>query len=280
MIRKCGIFIGWSLFLAGLVMTLCLVSVPRQKAEGPVTAVCFQTQNDADATLLYQDGAAVLIDTGEKADAQHIIEVLEKNGITELDCIVLSHPDVDHIGGAMEIAAKICVKKVVQPYYPKQDKEYLTVLNQWFLEQEIPIVYPTHTLRLTIGEMNLLVYPPLEKNYNQSNNYSLGLLVQHNNVKMMFAGDALRKRSEELLRINLPQVDMYKVAHHGRANSASERLFEVLVPRYAVVTADSADKSIVATAAKLETKMFYTASGDKIFVSDGNLLVPFIEDVN
>ena len=40
------------------------VSAPENQVTGPVTVVCMQTEDDADASLLYQDGAAVLIDTG------------------------------------------------------------------------------------------------------------------------------------------------------------------------------------------------------------------------
>ena len=52
------------------------VSAPENQVTGPVTVVCMQTEDDADASLLYQDGAAVLIDTGEETDADHILEVL------------------------------------------------------------------------------------------------------------------------------------------------------------------------------------------------------------
>ena len=159
------------------------------------------------------------------------------------------------------------------PYYPKENKR-LKKLNEWLDEQGIPVIYPTRTRRLQAGGMRLLVYPPMEKKYNDSNNYSLGVLVQHNDVNLMFAGDALRKRSEELLSIDWPEISLYKVAHHGRANSASEKLFRALQPRYAVVTARSADEIIQEVAGELGTTLYYTAEGDQVFVSDGIVLTP------
>lgn len=264
---------GWWLLIGGLVAVLWFVSVPGNQASGPVTVVCMQTEDDADAALLCQDGAAVLIDTGEETDADHILEVLEQYGVTKLDYLILSHPDADHIGGAMKILSKIQVERVVQPYYPKDNKR-LKKLNEWLDEQGIPVIYPMRTQRLQAGGMRLLVYPPLEKNYNKSNNYSLGVLVQHKEVNLMFAGDALRKRSEELLSIDWPEISLYKVAHHGRANSASEKLFRALHPHYAVVTAGSADEVIQEVAKELGTTLYYTAEGDQVFISDGIVLTP------
>lgn len=261
------------MLIFGLMAALWFVSVPERQTTGPMTVVCMQTENDADATLLCQDGAAILIDTGEETDADHIVAVLKQYGVTKLDYLILSHPDADHIGGAIKIMNGIQVERVVQPYYPKEN-ERLEKLNEWLDTQGIPVIYPTRTRRLQAGGMRLLVYPPLEKNYNDSNNYSLAALVQHKEVNLMFAGDALRKRSEELLYMDWPDISLYKVAHHGRANSASEKLFRALHPRFAVVTASSADEIIQEVAQELGTKLYYTAEGDQVFISDGTELMP------
>ena len=91
-------------------------------------------------------------------------------------------------------------------------------------------------------------------------------------MKQLFAGDALRKRSEELLLIDWPEVDLYKVPHHGRANSATGALFDALQPHYAVVTAKSADEAVLQAAQRNHTQLFYTADGDCTFISDGSTL--------
>lgn len=266
-------FFGWCVFLGALGAAVLAVSAPSRQAQGPVTAVCIQTQDDADATLLVQDGAAVLIDTGEDVDAPHILEVLAQYGVTKLDYLILSHPDADHIGGAVQVLSQIPADRVVQPYYTEED-ERLTALDAWLEEQGVSVLYPTHTQTLRAGGMRLLVYPPLEKHYRETNNYSLAVLVQHGKVNMMFPGDALRKRSEELLHTDWPAIDLYKVAHHGRANAATEALFEALRPNYAVVTATSADQAVLDAADRQGAQLYYTAQGDCMFVSDGSTLTP------
>lgn len=269
-VRKCGVVLGWIAFLGVLVLALRHTANPANAAGGPVTTVCIHTKNDADSILLVQDGAAILIDAGEETDAPHILEVLQQYGVEELDYFILTHGDKDHAGGAARILSQVPARRVIQPYY--EAGEQVQSLNAMLDEMGIPVIYPARTLRLQAGEMRFLVYPPLEGHYTDDNNYSLAVLVEHGQVKQLFTGDALRKRSEELLLIDWPEVDLYKVPHHGRANSATGALFDALRPRYAVVTAQSADEAVLQAAQRNHTQLFYTADGDCTFVSDGSTL--------
>ena len=264
-------FSGWIIFLGVLMAAAFSDGFGRRDAGGPVTVICMQTIEAADAILVQDKTGAILIDAGEGQDAAHILEVLLKRGVEKLDYMILSHPDQDHIGGAMDILEQIPVGRVIEPYYT-ENNERLTALNSWLEEQDIPVLYPTKTRRLKAGGISFVVYPPLEKHYNDTNNYSLSVLVQHERVNMLFTGDALRKRSEELLYTDWPAIALYKVPHHGRANSVSEKLFQALQPSFAVVTGSEADEIIKKASQEAGTKLLYTAGGDVFFVSDGNSL--------
>lgn len=268
--RKFGVFLGWCLFLGALAGVLYFFLEERNNGSGPVTTVCIHTQNDADSILIVQDDAAILIDAGEEADAAHILEVMRQYGVETLDYFILTHGDKDHVGGAAKVLAEIPAKTVIQPYYEAGSE--VQALNDALKQARVPVIYPTRTLRMRAGQIRFLVYPPLEKHYNDENNYSLAVLVQHGHVNELFAGDALRKRGEELLLIDWPVIDLYKVPHHGRANGSSEKLFDNLQPHFAVVTAKTADKAVVNAAQRNETQLFYTAQGDCVFISDAEQL--------
>lgn len=267
MVRKCGVVLGWVLFLGALAAALWYVSDRSDAGGGPVTTVCIQTRHDADSILLVQEGAAVLIDAGEESDAPHILEVLQQYGVETLDYFILTHGDKDHVGGAAQVLSQVPARRVIESYYDAG--QLVDELNTMLEQAGIPVVYPTRTLRLRAGQMRLLVYPPLEGHYSDDNNESLAILMQHGQVNQLFAGDALRKRSEELLLTDWPAVDLYKVPHHGRANSATEALFDALQPQFAVVTAGSADQAVLQAAQRSHTRLFYTSEGDCTFVSDG-----------
>lgn len=231
-----------------------------------------QTQDDADCIILNQGTDAVMIDTGEAQDSEHIIEILQEAGIEKLDVLILTHPDKDHIGGALSVLEVIPVEKVLSPYYDKEKEEWAAV-EAYCKDRGVRVFYPTHVWKVNTGYVNLLVYPPQEKHYREDNNYSLAVLAEHGDIKMFFGGDALRKRSEELLTMHLPEVALYKVAYHGRANRASGELFETLNPAYAVVTSDSADEGIFESAERSGSTLIFSREADVVLISDGKQLI-------
>lgn len=269
--NKIMMVLGFVVFFLLLLGSYVWLANEKETAKGPVKIITMQTKDDADCILLYQDGAAILIDTGEQQDAEHILEVLKQNNITKLDCMILSHSDKDHVGGALAVLQAIPVERVVESPYEEANERMLEI-NHYLETNGIPVLYPTRTWRLQAGGMQVLVYPPLEKHYNDSNNYSLAVLVQHEKVNLLFAGDALRKRSEELLLIDWPRIDLYKVPHHGRKNSMSREMFEVLQPQYGVVTAKSADEDVLKAASEMGTELFFSGEQECCFISDGEIL--------
>ncbi|MGL5259915.1 MAG: ComEC/Rec2 family competence protein [Lachnospiraceae bacterium] len=240
-------------------------------AKEDLRVVFIKTQNDADCTLLIQQNNAVLIDAGEEVDAEHILNVLKKEGVEKLDYIILTHNDKDHIGGVKYIVQNISTQMVVQSYIGRTTD--LSIDLESYLEsQKITVYKPTNVKKIYVSQMQIVVYPPLEKQYKDDNNTSLAVFVQHNKVKMFFAGDCLRKRSEELMKFNIKNVDLYHVAHHGRANRASDELFLSLAPKFAIVTAKQADEIIIESAEICNSKILYTLDQEYQFISDGSML--------
>ena len=270
--NKIMVLAGWIIFLGLLTGVLLLVKPKEKQVSQKVRVICIQTREDADCTLLVQDNTAVMIDTGEIQDAKHIMDIMRKNGVQKLDYLVLSHSDKDHVGGAREILKEFPVECVVESGF-EAASDWMLKLNVFIREQDGKILYPSHTRRLYAGGLQLLVYPPLEKNYNDSNNYSLAVLVRHGEVNMMFPGDALRKRSEELLNINWPEIELYKVPHHGRANTTTEDLFDKISPQFAVVTSKDADEEVKEAAERNQTELYFTGEKDWIFSCDGKKLI-------
>ena len=136
----------------------------------------------------------------------------------------------------------------------------------------IPILYPAHNMHISAGEIDINCYPSLEKHYSDENNYSLAVLIKHHDVNMLFTGDALRIRSEELERIHWKDITLYKVPHHGRSNSQSINLFEDVNPQIAVVTSDECDRDITKAAQNCNSTLLFTRPDGLSFVSDGKTL--------
>ena len=71
------ITLALTIFMASSVMA-CRRKEQESPASSlpPLTVTFFHTKDDADCILLTQEGCTVMIDTGEKKDAEHILEEL------------------------------------------------------------------------------------------------------------------------------------------------------------------------------------------------------------
>lgn len=233
----------------------------------------FACSEDADSILLRTPAADVMIDTGIEEDSEQLIEKLRAIGVDDVELLVLTHPDKDHIGGVVGVLNSFPVEQVVQTACVK-GSELQKEMDRSFLKNPgtESVQIPQEIQKISFGELQLTIYPPQEDEYKNANNYSIGVLAEFDGTSFFFAGDAKKKRIKELLGENLPDVDVYKVAHHGRDNGASEELIGQLKPEYAVVTAQQAEEKTTQAFRMLGTKVYSSFEKDVHFsVKDGIL---------
>lgn len=241
---------------------------------GEVHVRFLKTADDADCIIINSRERAVMIDTGEEQDGKRMLEALEEQGVAAVDYLILTHPDKDHVGGAALLLDSLPVYHVLMPAYTGEEKKEgrFARIQESCEEKGIPVAYPSEELAVSTGYLDLTVYPPQEAFYEKANNYSLAVLASHGEVSMFFTGDALRIRSEELMEIELPEIDLYKVPHHGRANQATEEMFGKVKPKYAVVTAGSAEDEVKRSCEEQGAQLFLTGEKSWEFISDGKEL--------
>lgn len=237
-------------------------------AEGGLDVWFFACTEDADSILLQSGGRNVMIDTGIEEDAAAMIEKLEALQVEEIDLLILTHPDKDHIGGASLLLDTFPVEEVIRTSYEKGSALQEELDRK--LEQE-NVAVPDEKQELAFEKLLLTVYPP-EEIYEDSNNCSIAVLAVYEDKKFFFAGDAKKKRIEELLDEELPQVDVYKAAHHGRDNGKSDDLVRRLRPAYVVVTAPETEEKTKAALQEVGAEIYSTCKKDVHFtVVDGIL---------
>lgn len=261
---------------AGLLLVICVVAAWQYFTFPAVTDnmdVWFvQTIEDADCCIIRSAGICTVIDTGETRDAERILEFLREQEIDAISNLILTHPDKDHVGGALSLWNELSIEDVYVPSYEKGDKELYQAFMKVVSESDTRIHTLENPVKLTCGAASLLLLPPEQTTYQQSNDYSVAVLVEHGKVKVFFAGDSEKKRIKELLHQNLPQVDLYKVAHHGRDSTAGVELIERLSPRYAVVTAEAPEGKIASALQHTGSAVFSTRDQTWHFISNGVVL--------
>ncbi|MFQ7729212.1 MAG: MBL fold metallo-hydrolase, partial [Clostridia bacterium] len=72
------------------------------QSEEDLTAY-FLDVGQADSTLLVSQGEAVLIDAGNRDDAEFILGYIKNLGIDHLKYVIFTHPHEDHIGSGRNV---------------------------------------------------------------------------------------------------------------------------------------------------------------------------------
>ena len=232
--------------------------------DGTVQITFLGLMGDADCILISQGNSHVMIDTGEARDAEHIINFLKEKNITTLQSLILTHPDKDHIGGAASIMRTVKVLQVIQSPLQK-NSDLQNQLNAAMDEMRLTSLVPTGVKKLRYGNVDFKIFAPEKLSYSKDNNYALITLVTYDKTNILLAGDAEKKRLEEAMQYNLPPIDIYKVAHHGRANGISAAFVEAIHPKIAVITSNEAEKEVLAALQNCGTQIYYTKDGDITF---------------
>ena len=269
------------LLLLLLILTGCAVvsagGAEKQSAgESTALEALFFDAGKADAILLTTEHAAILVDCGEKGFGQTVLAELEARGIGQLDCLIVTHFDKDHVGGAAKIINSIPVKTVLQSNCPKDSEEYEKYCRA--LEKAgIAPVTVRETMELSFDGLRLSVDPPRKSDYDSddSNNSSLIVTVHNGEQVLLLTGDAETERLAEYLEYSRQDCDVLKVPHHGGKESMTAALLQEAKPEYAVITCSDAEPEDAETLRLLEAssaKVFLTRLGPVRLVSDGKTL--------
>lgn len=231
----------------------------------------------ADAIVLEKGGHTMVIDAGEEEDGEEVVRYLESQGIHQIEELIITHYDKDHVGGADTVLEAFDVKRVILPDYEGDTVEYydfMTVLN----EKKIPPEKLRETLEFEAEGMKVMIEPPLsyeapESIVEMDNNFSLITTVVDGENKLVFMGDAEKQRVREWMKMGHAQkCDFLKIPHHGIYETALDSLIEVLRPQCAAICSSHkhpSDEKTLKLLKRYKVAYFETKDGNITLTSDG-----------
>ena len=226
----------------------------------------------ADAIIMQTQNHSIILDMGEKDDGDEISEYLEKNSISDIDYVFITHFDKDHIGGFPEVADAVGIKSILVPDYEANNKAYSEFVDT-VIGKNLTVTRLTEDKTIVLDDVIFEISVPKKHDYEESDNdYSLVISVTDGENTFLFAGDAEKDRLYEVLSEISGQFDFLKVPHHGKFNENTEKFINAVKPQYAVIT-DSAknpasDKTVSLLKAQ-KTEIYSTKNGDISVISDG-----------
>lgn len=235
--------IGFTILVL-LVSRMGIVSISAE------TRFFFIDVGQGDALLvLTPENISVLIDTGPD------ISVLSGLGKylpgRHIDYLILSHPDLDHVGGLTDLLRSYTVGTFIGE----------AVGAAAILKPDTGIANGDG---LALGCCLYLRLYNLNSTSEDSNERSVAVLMHAGAISLFSAGD-LPSKLEDQLAPELGQVDILKVGHHGSSTSSDAYFLDTIKPKFAVISVGRNNKY---GHPKADTLARLTAAGARILRTD------------
>ena len=142
----------------------------------------------------------MVVDCGNNAQGDKVTEWLWENNVQEIDYLILTHPDADHIGGADNVLRSFEVEQVIMPDIVNDTQTYWEVA-QILEEEQIPVILPEVGAHYTLGDAAFTVLCPDEKvvDPDDTNSYSVGIKLVYGEKSFVLCGDAEEKSEQAMV---------------------------------------------------------------------------------
>ena len=228
-----------SAIIASAVLFLGAVSCGNKspdniKADAGSLTVTFLDIGKADCMVICTENSTAVIDCGEKDDGKKIVKFLKEQGIETIDHLIITHYDKDHVGGAAKLIKKLDVKDVMAPDYEEPSDEMENYKKE--LDEKGIIPQLLHEdVSFSMDNAEFTVYAPKQEFYGEDNDndFSLVTKIVHGDNTLLFTGDAMEQRLEEIMDIG--PCTFLKVPYHGRQLDNLSDFLDAVKPKCAVV---------------------------------------------
>ncbi|MDP3208146.1 MAG: ComEC/Rec2 family competence protein, partial [Rhodoglobus sp.] len=230
-----------------------------------------------DAVFVRSAGRLALIDTGPVPE--RLENCMSELGVGRIDLLVLTHYDLDHVGGATAVVGMVDTVLVGPSGDPEDD-----LLRAQFAAAGARVQQVSRGPSGILGELRWRVlWPPTRLvGFEPGNPASVTLEFTgvgectNGCLSSIFLGDLGRDAQNRLLAAGtVDSVDVVKVAHHGSADQ-SERLYERLAATVGVIGVGTDNgyghptESLLSVLADVGTAPLRTDTGGMLLLAPGS----------
>ena len=199
--------------------------------------IYFLDVGQGDGTLvIFKNNVKLLIDGGPMngrvgKNLEEILPLADRY----IDLIMVSHAQLDHFGGLIDVMKNFRVGAVLMSEYGSENatwKEFERVR----VERKIPKVVIAQGDRILYGDSKLdILWPKQGVYFKDLNEVAIGVFAEIGGMRAFFGGDMGIKEEAELARKYDLDVDILKVSHHGSKFSSDAGFLKEASPLVSVI---------------------------------------------
>ncbi len=219
------------LIMLGLILILSCIKIPDKSFK----IFAFDVGNSDSFLIKTPENKTILIDTGKlpykgKSQAEFIINrYLRNKNVRKIDFLILSHFDIDHVGGVIDIRNNF---KLGKTFIENTDADNLISKKFLTLEKN---VYKANNNEIIYSEKDLEIKTLVDKSAKE-NDASVIILINYKGKYALFMGDASAKVYRKLEKDIPKNIEILKVGHHGAKESVDDYMLKKLSPKYAIIS--------------------------------------------
>ena len=239
-----------------------------------------------DAILIRSNKTTLFIDGGRGGSA--VTDYLRTVGVKDIDYVIGSHTENDHIDTQGQIIREFNVKGAMYPNNTfscgcRCEGIDVDNVNSALRSKGITPTIPTIPSKMDLRDMEIYFLLPTQLGCNKNNN-SFVFIIKYGNNTFMFTGDQdsylhnvgnLTSYANQI-GLSTIKVDMFKYPHHGR-QYLTEEFVQTVSPKYVLVpnnnAADSPSGNMQDLLRKYGASIYRqsdSSTGNIVLVSDGN----------
>ena len=197
--------------------------------------VSFLDVGQGDAIYIeYPNGENVLVDAARYAST--IEAALEVIGVEQIDTLIATHPDADHIGGAAHVIENYGVSRVIdsgQTHTTQTYIDYLETIEASTATFEVAEIGDELSEDPEVSIEVLFV----DSEATDLNDGSIVLKVTHGANEYLLTGDAGYEVEEQLMATGTDiNADVLKVSHHGSDTATSAEFLAEVDPVFSILS--------------------------------------------
>ena len=186
------------------------------------------------------DGYEMLIDGGATAQVLRSLAVDRRFFDRDIDVVLATHPDTDHIGGLVDVLERYRVQTILQTN-AINDTPVSQAYDVSVQSENAAVVFVQRGDEILLGASTTIrvLAPAGDVSLWRSNAASVVVQVQYGEIEFLLTGDAPAGIEDYLVQAYpaLIQSEILKLGHHGSDTSTSEYFLDAVRPDYAVVSA-------------------------------------------